>query len=556
MHGPSETSPRLGRIVPLLLLLPSLLWILTDHRVWPWDQSWFGEVSADLWSTAVRDSLAAWSRLMLHAIASKPPAVVWIGQAFAPLSAVLGWEPALLLSILATQAASLVLFWVSVARLFGPGTPAGWPPGWPPGWIAATAGVLTLAASPLFIGMTNQYFAEPVQLLSVCLFLWIAVNRYAMGRLRLIAWLVLAAALGLAAKTTTPLYAFGFGLVALSGLVRRPAAEPVESRIVTAVLLAAALGMAALTVGWYVVNAEHTLRHALQSATGSVALHYGTVGDFSTKLAFWLRSLKAALLLPGAGPVAAVAVPALLVLAAWRIRSGRSAPAATPAIASSGPAMGPVVLAAVLQIVAVLTAFSLNINEESRFLLPLFPSVALLVALAVAAAGRTAGAAVAGLLALQWAVAHAMALGWIPVHADNPWLQAREVDGTRLATIERLAAATCPSSDAGRINLVGTEQPWLNAYTMSFLSARGRAQVGWRCYYTSLGYAQTDIDSAWERLQAMNINQIVMLDADLEAPGNFLNQINVPIRRRLEADQGILSKPFSDGITLFLRRQP
>ena len=80
--------------------------------------------------------------------------------------------------------------------------------------------------------------------------------------------------------------------------------------------------------------------------------------------------------------------------------------------------------------------------------------------------------------------------------------------------------------------------------------------MGWRCYYTSLGYAQTDIDSAWGRLQAMNINQIVMLDADLEAPGNFLNQINVPIRGRLEADQGFLSKPFSDGITLFLRRQP
>lgn len=541
MHGPSDTPARIGRIAVLLLLLPSLLWVFTDRHVWPWDQSWYGEVSADLWSTAVRDGLAGWGRLMLHAVASKPPAVVWIGQLFAPLNGLLGWEPALLLSILATQAACLALLCASLVRLLEPRGPAG--------WAAVGAGVLTMAASPLFVGMTHQYFAEPVQLLSVCLFLWVAVNRGGMGRLRLIAWLSLATALGLAAKTTSPVYVFGFGLVALAGLVRRPPARRSEHPAATGLLLVAAAGMTALTASWYVVNAEHSLRHAFQSATGSVALHYGTVGDFSTKLVFWLGSLKAALLLPDAAAAALLAALVVLALLAWRMLRGRSA--ATPDL---GPSV-PLVIAALAQIAVVLTAFSLNINEESRFLLPLFPSVALLVAVAVAATGRPAvPAAVAGFLALQWGIVHAMALGWLPLHAGNPWLQARVTDGTRLSVVERLAEATCPSSEAGRINLIGTEQPWLNANTLSFLSARGRAAVGWRCYYISLGYAQTDVDSAWKRLADMNINRIVMLDSDLERQGDFLNQTNIPVRRRLEADTAFQSQPFDEGMTLFLRK--
>ena len=543
MHGPSDTPARIGRITVLLFLLPSLLWLLTDRHVWPWDQSWYGEVSADLWNTLVLDGPAGWGRLMLHAIANKPPAVVWIGQFFAPLSGLVGWEPALLLSILVTQGACLVLLCASLVRLLEPRGPAG--------WAGVGAGVLTMAASPLFVGMTHQYFAEPVQLLSVCLFLWVAVNRGGMGRLRLISWLVLATALGLAAKTTSPVYVFGFGLVALAGLVRRPPARRSEHPAATGLLVTAAAGVTALTIGWYVVNAEHTLRHAFQSATGSVALNYGTVGDFSTKLVFWLGSLKAALLLPGAEAAAALAALVVLALLVWRMLRGRSAAALDIA-----PSVPPVI-AALAQTVVVLAALSLNINEESRFLLPLFPSVALLVAVAVAATGRPAvPAAVAGFLALQWGAVHAMALGWLPVHAGTLWLQARVTDGTRLSTIERLAEITCPSSDAGRVNLIGTEQFWLNANTLSFLSERGRATRGWRCHYISLGYAQTDVDSAWNRLMERNVNWIVMLDSDLERPGDFLNQTNVPIRRRVEADGAFQSRPFEEGMTLFLRKGP
>jgi hypothetical protein len=152
-----------------------------------------------------------------------------------------------------------------------------------------------------------------------------------------------------------------------------------------------------------------------------------------------------------------------------------------------------------------------------------------------------------------------MALGWLPLQSESPWLQARETDGGRLAMLTRLAAATCPAGSAGRFAIVGTEQPWLNANTMAFLSARARPEAGWRCRYTGLGYAETDPARAWARLQDLAPAAIVMLDADRGGDADFLNRINRATRRRLEADPGFSAAPFAPGapfggITIFRRR--
>jgi hypothetical protein len=363
----------------LLLLLPSLLWAATDRHAWPWDPAWYGEVTADLWSALLLDSPGAWGWQMLHAIGSKPPAVVWLGQLLAPLSGLVGWEAALLLSILATQGAALLLLQAGLARLFGRGSAARW------------AGLLAMAASPLFVGMTHQYFAEPIQLLSVCLFLWIAASRHAMGRLRLVLWLLLAASLGMAAKVTTPLYAFGFGLVALTALAGPRDEIPLERRAGTILLALAALALAGLTAAWYAVNAGFVLQHAVEASTGGDALHYGSPGSLAAKLAFWLGSLKSAATLPWALPALALALAAgLLPVTRWQAHAAAAVPGGAAVIAAAG-----------LQLLAVLVVLSLSVNEETRFLTPVFPSIAVLAA-AIAATGRpVAAGAVVGILALQ-----------------------------------------------------------------------------------------------------------------------------------------------------------
>jgi len=68
-----------------VLMTSSLVWILNDRSVWPWDRAWYGEVTLDL-GQARHGGLLAWGAAALHAIGAKPPLLVWIAQFFVPLS--------------------------------------------------------------------------------------------------------------------------------------------------------------------------------------------------------------------------------------------------------------------------------------------------------------------------------------------------------------------------------------------------------------------------------------------------------------------------------------
>ena len=81
-----DRAPRESWVYALIsvLLAPSALWIALDHSVWPWDPSWYGEVSVGLWFW-LGHSLRQWCGLMATGLSMKPPGIVWIGQFFVPL---------------------------------------------------------------------------------------------------------------------------------------------------------------------------------------------------------------------------------------------------------------------------------------------------------------------------------------------------------------------------------------------------------------------------------------------------------------------------------------
>src|SRR5262249_26622530 len=79
------------------LLFPSLVWIVLNHEVWPWDQAWYGQVATDLWFSA-KHSVRLWMSTMADGINIKPPGIVWLGQFFVPLWRVFGSIEAALLS--------------------------------------------------------------------------------------------------------------------------------------------------------------------------------------------------------------------------------------------------------------------------------------------------------------------------------------------------------------------------------------------------------------------------------------------------------------------------
>jgi hypothetical protein len=531
-------------ILPVVLLLvPSMVWILTDHHVWPWDQAWYGEVTVDLWANLV-SAPSAWPHSMLHALGTKPPAVVWLGQFFCPFASVIGWEGALLLSVVFTNAISLVVLHSALTRLFGPGCLAAW------------IGSLSVASSPLFIALNHQYFAEPVQLLAVCLFLWIAVNRDNMSRLRLVGWLCAATALGLSVKTTTLIYVFGFGLLILTRLFRKQYVKPQgESPVATAALLITGMAFFTLTVSWYAINYINVVEHAIQSATGSVALDYGSAADLPTKLSFWLGSLENSLFLPNARIPVILIGGLLIAFNIYRFIDGRNRFQCTSEKLCASPH---ITIAAISQIVVVLLLFSITINEETRYLLPLFPSIAVMLASLIASANvRPLAYGFAIFFLLQWGFVCTFATVALPIPVGTPWLMMRQTDQDRHDTISNLAKLTCPRDNAWRNNVVGTEQPWLNANTLAFFSAQAKLDMGWRCLYTSLGYGETSSVRAWQRLNdSVKAVYIIMLDSDsTEVSPNFLNRTNDEVRHLVEASDVFTRVPFSsvEGIAVFKR---
>src|SRR5687767_7703275 len=143
MH--SRVSRLVGFTLSILSTLPSFVWIALDRRLWMWDQSFYAEVSADLYWTLTND-VAAWPKAMATAVALKPPLLTWVGQFFVPIGLATGnIEFALLLVSVLSHAATLLVVYAA-ARRIAPGSI------WP-----AAAAVLMTAAAPLFVGLSHQF---------------------------------------------------------------------------------------------------------------------------------------------------------------------------------------------------------------------------------------------------------------------------------------------------------------------------------------------------------------------------------------------------------------
>ena len=126
-----------------------------------WDEAIYGKGSVELFYT-LSHSPKRWLRLMLNILHEQAPGVSWLGQFFVPLGYLVGSiDVSLLLSILVTQALTLVLIYRSVWELSGHNR------------LVSIGGCLVVASAPLFVGMSHQYLAEPLQLLAVTWFVLI-----------------------------------------------------------------------------------------------------------------------------------------------------------------------------------------------------------------------------------------------------------------------------------------------------------------------------------------------------------------------------------------------
>ncbi len=526
-----------GWLAAVGLMLPSAIWIFWDKSVWAWDPSYYAELATNLWWDLSHHHVGGWLAHMETAFGSKAPGVAWLGQFFVPLGQGLGAvETGLLLSVWLFVVVAVRLMY-DVGRAAGGGDAR-------LGWLAA--GLTGVA--PLAVGMSQQFFVESLQLGAVVYVYWIAVALPGGSRVRLVAHSVLAVSLGMLAKASFPLYVITPCLVIVGRWWNegRRTPKPPASRMPWALLVVAGV-VAAMTADWYRVNFG-TVRSFMQSAaSGSGGMHYGHAGTFSSKMGYWLAATQQAFVAPLPGLILAGA----LAGSAWlafrrRRREGWKWPRLVMILA----------VGSLAQVGFILVVFSQQINEETRYLLPMLPALVLpVVALLVAGRSRLLLATAALALAGQFIFDQQVSFGGSePAPTVSVWLKPLQTDGGTRAEVTRLVAAT---SGDGHIVISGVELPWLNGFTLSFYAAKLRLDTNQLGFYSNLGYAETDPELGWKRLLDAKVNYFITLAPERQpAPPDFLNQITLAARNRVVQSGWFERQPFASarGIEIYRRR--
>lgn len=545
---------RLQGLVCGLLLLPSVVWVCRDNRVWPWDPAWYGEVSVNLWCSLIQEPWR-WPHAMLAAFEIKAPGLAWIGQFFAPVGQCLGSiETGLLLFVVLTQWATLVLSWKTLDRLF-------------PGRVGLAAlGILFIASAPLFVGMSHQYFVEPLQLFAVAYFFWLAVAAPSLERWQVVAHLLIATPLAMLAKITSPLYCLFPGLLALYIGLRRPPAPnspaPGWRKAAPWFTLGSFLLVGALA--WYGKHGRAILHFAREASSGELAAPYGHTDTFVHQLQFWLSASQRSFLAPAALVMVGLAVLAIVGVKLTAIVRG--------GFRCSVSHRGLVVAAAAAHVVTTLAVFASSINRETRYLLPLLPSLVVVWVFACSLVRQAWPVwGLCGLLLVQWTYVHALAAGWdVPAPLSGTpggpwasmetrglsfWLMPCRTNVKKKRELQALVRHTIHAQTHLRYHICGVELPWLNANSLGFHAAQYRLRTGFRGYYASLGYDETDTNRAWDRLFSLKAVYFISREESVQ-PGTaeFLNHASLPVLRRVEADPRFAREPFDSKLKVVVFR--
>jgi hypothetical protein len=530
----SRVKPLLVYLVPVALISPSLIWTALDKSVWMWDEAIYGKGSVELFYT-LSHSPKRWLRLMLHILHEQAPGVSWLGQFFVPLGYLLGSiDVSLLLSILVTQALTLVLIYRSVRELSGHNR------------LVSIGGCLVIASAPLFVAMSHQYLAEPLQLLAVTWFVLIMSFAPKWPPAFILSQILVATAVAMSAKVSSPLYCLGPGLVAFwyvfkpepSSFIKH---EWLQKRVIVTLAAGALLSLAAMA--WYYQNITYVMQHVSDASTGPIAEIYGKKDTFLDTLIYWLGSVQNSFFLP----IIFFLMSLVFGLAVIHYLTKPKTLAKHFTLCS---------LTAVFQITIVLGVFSFSSNRELRYLLPLLPYLSLIICWSLAQINRPALTGLAILFFLvQLASAYGQALGILSLNPTTPWwlLVPNAISGQKESiALNAIVAKTC--TDIGPqpyLNVIGIEKPWLNEHSANYLAAKHRVlhkPIG--CRYGSFGY-ETDLDKIWNNILSKtryyitvnpNSNPVPSADAHLQA----INKTYLPILQKVRNSASFELQPALD----------
>lgn len=520
-----------------LLLLPSAAWLWLDAHVWDWDPAEYGYFAIDLWRslwTAPR----LWPWLFFHAVGPKAPTLIWIAQFALPLRHVFGSaETVFHLINLAFQWGSLFLLWRCVRRATGENG-------------VALAACLWLAGMPLFVGMSQDFLTEPLQLFAVMFIWFIAVSGEGWSASKLAAFLLWGGALALGAKASTPVYCVVPGAYSLVLLWKSLRSRNGGLNAWNAAGIATGAVHLAVISAWYALNRSEALQKVVDASVGETAYHFGYQDTFLNKMVFWIGSLGQALTLRAMAPLLILAAAGPAAAFAWTAWKGKGR-------VGRRRAPGRVFALAGAQVVIVLIVLSINISTPIRYVYALFPSVLLLVA-SLAGGGGGGGTRRWTLACLgAWFLgSQALLTGAVPCAetAQARHWAAPERDPARIRQVRSLVKRLNVPRYDGVYHLCGADFPWLSGSTLNYYAALDSLDSGRRTQFARLGSFVTEVEPAWSRVHGQLGSYLAASEAHMEARTDAYGRVAREILGRIQRDPRFAREPRAEWPDIVLYR--
>ncbi len=509
-------------ITCFLLSLPILAWNLINKSTWPWDQAWYAEESIRLWQ-ALRTVNVNWLDAVLNAFHSKAPLIAWIGQFFVPLSEILGIHESLLLSIWLT---SLIAIFITYKYSYIASNQSR---------VISLLSVLIVCSSPLFVGLSHEYLTEIYQVLGIAYVYWLYFSSPTLSRGKIYYHLMFSLVIVFGSKSSTILYCF----IPLLGIVHNFFHKRISNQKITPLdllLITLSTLFSLLLATWYVKNIHEIYSFGVSSSSGMASIYYGKADSFFNKFIYWIYVFQKAIITKYVIYIGLMACIILIFIKPFKkVDHSRL----KLAILVSLQALIPFIF------------FSLNINEESRYILPILPSITILIAL-TASISKIHTKIFLILFIMQYVFVQSFSFGLYKNNESfNHWLKNVDLNPQIRSRNQDLAKHLCHNQNP-ILYIVGVEYIDFNFNTLGFLGALENTE----CKFTSLGFAANNVNSAMDRANKLGAMGFVTLKKSCQLEEvDWLNQISKEFVDQIEgSNEFLLSENYDDCILVFRRK--
>lgn len=489
----------------LILLLPMVIFSAVDHRVWTWDEAFYGAGSLKI-LIAFRQSFGTGVNEFFNVLGTKAPFISWIGFVYC---GILGSFMRFELTFMVAQTSFLFFLCYFFSKIFYEDKISYLR------FIGASLGVL---AVPHLQILSHFYFVEIMQAFSVFLFLDLYITRSSIEINELFWRLIFYSIFLFAIKISSPVYIFVFALSILNHLLRHR--QQINFRIPrtwSKSLFWGIVSFSVITIIWYIINFSIILDFAKSAASGPIAALYGTNQPFIVKLDYWYGWIKRLFFYDETRLLLFSLLSLTIVFQIKKI------------IKNS------IFWIVFLQFNVTIVIFSTQVNQETRYLFPLVSLFVFLI-LQVVTLSRISFFIFSIIAIYQYVYFIGVSFDFWPQKRDLPYFDMIKSTGKTRENELSLVKKLCAGKEK-KVIVIGVDTITLNADVMRFYSLSNGISEN-NCLMIAHGHAETNVDTSLRLIEKLNARYVVFSsDFDMKSTNDPFNRISVSLLQKLK-EQG------------------